>query len=367
MLLYLIRYIKNIFYINRIKGQNLDHTIKGDSMRQSRICLFLFMIIYNYIFLRSIVFPYCYKEFGYNGIWMIIVILVLVIVMFLLIPKKIFDNNYYDNYKKSKIKHFVNALLFLRVILGIFVATITIYDLFLYKYPYLLIPIAFLLVMLIISNLKPKEIIELNTLFSIVILFLYSLYLYDFIDLDFYLMVKEFNLSFNGVFILFSICLLLDNLLILFSNEKNDKPKKLVMIGGISFAIISVLFEYILLVLSAGDYIFLNEKYIGYLTLMIEPVSRYNGNFDYIYILFLGIGAIFKFSYILSVVKNSLSFKFNIKNKAIAFLIMLFLCFIFFILREFINIYFIIISILLVLGLSLLIFILKECYHAKKA
>lgn len=350
-----------------MKRQYLGHTINGDSMKQSRFCLFLFMLLYNYIFLRSIVFPHCYKEYGYNGIWIIIAVLVIVVLLLLIIPKKIYNKSYLNEYKNSKIKYLINSILIIRVVLGISIASITLYDLFFYKSLYYLIPLVFIIVTFIISNLKPNEVIELNTLFSLVVMLLYSLYIYDFIDLDFYLIKKSFSLSFSGISILFSLCLVFDNLLLLLSNEKSDKPKKLTIISGMSLAIITVLFEYVLLVLSAGDYIFINERYIGYLTLLIEPVSRYNGNFDYIYILFLGCGAIFKFSYILSLIRNSINIKFN-PLKIILFIAILFSlsAFIYFI-YEAINIYLTVIIILIVLGLCIGFWIIKECYYAKKA
>lgn len=336
-------------------------------MKQSRLCLFLFLLIYNYIFLRSIVFPYCYKEYGYNGIWIIISVLALLILLFLILPKEIYNNIYFASYIKSKIKILINIILLIRVILGISIASITLYELFFYKSLYFFIPLAFIIVIFIISKLKPKEIIELSTLFSLVIMLLYSLYIYDFIDLDFYLIKKSFDFSFSGVAILFSACLFLDNLLILLSNELNDKPKKAIMISGIAFSVITMLFEYVLLILSSGDYIFINEKYIGYLTLLIEPVSRYNGNFDYIYILFLGCGAIFKFSYLLSIIRQSINIKYNF-FKSIVFIVLFFLlCLLIYMLYEFINIYLTVIIILLALGLFVLFWILKECYYAKKA
>lgn len=336
-------------------------------MKQSRLCLFLFMLIYNYIFLRSVVFPYCYKEYGYNGIWIVLFVLFLVILLLLVIPKKIYNKGYLESYINSKIKIPINIILLIRVILGISIASITLYDLFFYKSLYLLIPLAFIIVIFIISNLKPKEVIELNTLFSIVVVFLYSLYVYDFIDLDFYLIKKSFDFRLSWVAILFSICLVFDNLLVLLSNDLNDKPKKWIMISGIAIAIITMLFEYILLILSAGDYIFINERYIGYLTLLIEPVSRYNGNYDYVYILFLGCGAIFKFSYILSLIRKSVNIKYS-PIKIILFLgIFFLLCLLLYMIYEFINIYLTVIIILIALGLFVLFWILKECYYAKKA
>lgn len=336
-------------------------------MKQSRLCLFLFMLIYNYIFLRSIVFPYCYKEYGYNGIWIIISVLALVILLLLILPKKIYNNSYLASYNNSKIKIPINIILLLRLILGISIASITLYELFFYKSLYFLIPLAFIIVIFIISKLKPKEIIELSTLFSLVVMLLYSLYIYDFIDLDFYLIKKSFDFSFSGVAILFSVCLILDDLLILLSNELNDRPKKGIMISGISLSVITMLFEYLLLILSSGDYVFLNEKHIGYLTLLIEPVSRYNGNFDYIYILFLGCGAIFKFSYLLSIIRQSINIKYS-PLKIIIFIVVLFLlCILIYMIYEFINIYLTVIIILIALGLFILFWILKECYYAKKA
>ncbi len=336
-------------------------------MKQSRLCLFLFLLIYNYIFLRSIVFPYCYKEYGYNGIWIIICVLALVILLFLVLPKKIYNSSYLATYNKSKIKIPINIILLMRIILGISIASITLYELFFYKSLYYLIPLAFIIVIFIISKLKPKEIIELSTLFSLVIMLLYALYIYDFIELDFYLIKKSFNLSFSWIAILFSVCLFLDNLLILLTNELNDKPKKLVMIGGISLAMIAMLFEYLLLILSSGNHIFINERYIGYLTLMIEPVSRYNGNFDYIYILFLGCGVIFKFSYFFSIIRQSVNIELNWFKMIIFIALFFLLCLLIYMLYEFINIYLTVIIILLILGFFVLFWILKECYYAKKA
>lgn len=284
----------------------------------SMVSLFFFILSYNYIWLRTTIFPHFYNTYGVNGIFYILIIAMVIGLFFLILPKAFYKIEYKE-YEKSKYKFFLNAILFIRIALGIAVIGVILYTLFFYDYPLILSFIGIVLVILIISNSKPSDIIQISTLFGIVGIFLYVFYLYQVINLDFSLLSFEFKLD-NYVLYILLATLIFDNLIYLITDKDKLKITKKTVIVGIIFSFLLLLFEYAFLTLSSGDKLFRNSPLSGFQALSIEPITRFNGNFDYIYIVLILTSIVFKMSYFLSIINNSIKSRFG-RIKEILFLL----------------------------------------------
>lgn len=281
----------------------------GDIMRISRVSLFFFVFIYNYIFLRVTVFPYIYNAFKTAGYIILLLLMFLLCLMLLLVPKRFIHRDFYSAYHKSKVKYITNGLLFLRIVIGISMGCIVLQKLFFHSSPFPFILLGVVFVLMIISSMKPSEVIQLSTLFGIVIFVSYVLYLYQSIAADFSLLGRELEFKMSYLAPILLICLFFDNCLIFLVNKEQLEFSKYTFIFGIFVAMCFLLYEYVVLIVCVGSELFADDPLVGFYTLSIEPVSRFIGNFDYIYILIVGTACIFKFSFFLSLIKNSLKKK----------------------------------------------------------
>lgn len=336
-------------------------------MRISRVSLFFFIIGFNYIFIRAIIFPFFYESYGMNGLIYINILQAIITLFFLLLPKSFYNKDFYKSFTKSKIKYIYNIILLLRIILGITIGCYIMHVLFFYNQSFLLLPLGIIIVIILLSIIKPSEIIQLSTLFGLVLLLTYFIYLYNFIDLDFSLLFKGFNYKFDWIYILLLLGLLFDNFNYFIVDKDNltlDK-KTITLAFGVVMLLFSI--EYSILALSSGDKLFLDYPLVGFVALSIEPVSRYNGNFDYIYVLMIVVTAVFKYAYFLSVIRNSVKIKFN-KLKYILLAVILFIGSIFIYWLYGINIEIIkwIAIILFLFSSIIFLWIIKENIYAKK-
>lgn len=337
-------------------------------MRVSKISLFLFILVFNYISLRVIIFPYLYNAYGAMGIYYLLMICFGIITFFLFLPKKVYEMDYRRSYQNSRFKYFFNFCLILRIMIGLTVSTYIIQNQFFNEHPFLIIFIGFLVVISIISTLKPGEVIQISTLFSVVVLISYFYYAFKFINLDFGLMARNLSFKFDIMLFILPYCLIFDNLVYFLTSQKEVGLSRKPITLAISVSCLILLFEYMNLTLSSGGVLFSGDYMVGFKALTIESVSRYNGNFRYIYILMLGISSVFKFSYFLSLIKNSV----NIKRKKLLYVIFIVIMIV---LGAFTPMlisnaetflsYFIITAFML--GGILVVWIFKEVYHAKKA
>lgn len=334
--------------------------------RISMVSLFFFILSYNYIWLRTTIFPYFYNTYGVNGIFYILFIAMVIGLFFLILPKSFYKIEYKE-YEKSKYKYFLNAILFIRIALGIAIIGVILYTLFFYDYPLIMSIIGIVLVILIISNSKPSDIIQISTLFGIIGLLLYFFYLYQFIDLDFSLLSFEFKLD-NYILYTLLAALIFDNLIYLISDKEKLKITKKTVIIGIMISFLLLLFEYSFLTLSSGDELFKNIPLSGFQALSIEPISRFNGNFDYIYIVLILTSIVFKMSYFLSIIKNSIKSRFGRIKEILLLLISLsVLIYIFYIINENnVAITYSLSAILFLLSGSILIWFIWVVKNAKK-
>jgi len=333
----------------------------------SRVSLFFFIVSFNYIFLRAVLFPLIYDNYGTNGNIYILLIIGVMILLFLLLPKSFYQMDFNSKYNTSKIRWLINPILMLRVILGIGTATMVLNELFFFDYKYAVILSGILLVTILISTLKSNEIIQVSTLFGIAVMLGYFLFLFNYIDLDFSLITKGFSFRLDTILIALIITSVLDNLYLFISNKEGiNLSKKLLLVGLLcSFVLFS--FEYGILTLSSGAEMFKANQLVGFEALGIEPVSRHNGNFDFIYILMIVVAVVFKFAYFMSIIKGS----FKKEPKRIYYFILYVCLFVFTLiahqllrLHELATIYSVLI--LFSFGFILLLWMIKVIINAKK-
>ncbi len=323
----------------------------------SKISLFFFIFLYSYFPLRILLFPHLYDNYGSFGLIIGLIIFLILLSIFIIIPKKILSLNH--SFEKSYIKNIIKPLLLAKITLSIYFSSYVLKVLYFTEFNVLYIALGLVLAILIISRGKTSDVVSVSTIFGIVALFSYVFYFYDLVSLDYSLLtkIKEFN-YFTLLYILFFI---IDFLLLLLVDE-GVRINKLTIILGVLLSMLLFLFEFFILTLSAGDKLFLNVSTSGFIPLMIEPVSRYMGTFEYVSIIGITLSVIFKNSYYLSIIGN------NSKGISIGFGILIYLVIIgySFILKDLLDVRFIVLIITLLLGL-IIPWIIKEAYHARLA
>lgn len=272
--------------------------------KASKACLFFFIFIYNYIFLRTTLFYSLYnytKEFGF---FIIIILLFLLLFIFLLIPSDFYNFNFYRKINKSKVKYLVSVFSILRGILGVGISSYILSTLFYKDVFFFFFIISSSILIYFLSLFKPSNLIEISWIFGFMLLILYLLYFHKLIPLEF-----SINGGFSYLIIPIIIVFILDNFLCLLSNKDNLEFSKLPIILGILISIILFLIEYGLLVFTSGTKLFQNNPFVGFIALRIAPVSRFYGSFDYIYIFSIGITSIFKLSFYQSLINSKKKYK----------------------------------------------------------
>lgn len=329
----------------------------------SKVSFFLFVSIYSYLWLRIIMFPYFYNEYGNIGMFYIAIIIVAILLFFALIPKKILTFDYGDSYKKSYFKYVYSVILLLENIFGISFAVYLLSKIFILTGNYYVMLGFIGLALVALSLYHPKDIMEISTLFIMVGYAILTLTLFSYPSLD---MTLIFPIKKAGYWALpFFVIMFIGNNLTLLIHKKDIRFSKLNFIMAMLFSLLLFAIEYFVLISTAGDVYFKNLNWVGFLILSIEPISKYIGNFDFAYIFYIMICCIFKYSYNLSVIRNSMDI--NKKVMSVFSFITIFclgiVCFLCIPMNQF---YFGIISIVLLSSFSIFFWFLKECYYVRK-
>ena len=85
----------------------------------SRVSFFLFVTIFNYLWLRIVMFQYFYNEYGSMGLYYTVIIGIAMLLIFVFLPKKLLHYAYEDAFKKSYFKYFYFAIKILETIFGL--------------------------------------------------------------------------------------------------------------------------------------------------------------------------------------------------------------------------------------------------------
>ena len=329
----------------------------------SRIGFFLFVTIYNYIWLRIIMFQYFYNEYGSMGMYYIGIVAVCVLLIFLLLPKKLLYHSYEESFKKSYYKYFYFCILLLENIFGM--------SFCIYLLSTIFIPTGNFYVMLglmvvttgIISYYKPKDVMEVSTLFVLIgygILIL-ALFFYPHLDVSVLLPLKKTSI---WALPLFVFMFLGDNLVFVI-NKKDTPFSKLSLTLALLASIVLFAIDYFILITNAGDVYLKGLNWVGFISLSIEPISKYIGNFDFAYIYYLMICCAFKYAYNLSLIRDNIVM--NHKGMSVLLFLLIFIsgiiCFKCIPMDSF---YYQIVGGILLASVTILFWFLKECYHVRK-
>lgn len=324
----------------------------------SKISFFLFTSVYNYIYLRSIIFPFFYNNYGNMGLYYTGIIIVGIALLYLLTPLK-----FIVNYNKSSFKYFYNIILLIEASLGISFCVYLLSKIFISKGNFYIMLGCIIFVIGILSSNKPKDVINISTLFIIVgylVLFL-TLFFYPDLDFSLILPIKKNNILSITFFI---VLLYLDNLkLLIYKEELNFSKSNFIL--AILFAITLFGIEYLILLTNSGDTYFKGLNWLGFISLSIEPITKYLGNFDFAYVFYIIVSCVFKYGYNLSLVKESI--KNNRAINAVVYIILFILCIVWYRYIRFDELYFRITMGAVLISISLLAWFIKEYIYARKA
>ncbi len=329
----------------------------------SRISFFLFVSGYNYLWLRIIVFKYFYNTYGSMGFFYTMILAAAILLFYLLVPKRLIHHSYEEGLQKSFFKIFYNIVLLLEIILGSSYCIYLLSNIFIPTGNFYIMTIVGVLAIVLVSFYRPKDIMELSTLFFMIgyaILFL-TLFFYPNLD---YSLLMPFRQTSYWALPIFFIMFLGDNFTLLI-HKKDVNFSKLNYVMALLFSLLFFGAEYFILICNAGDKFFINLDWVGFISLSIEPITKYLGNFDFAYIYYILICCIFKYAYNLSIVKES--FKLNSKLiSSIFFITILSLSIICYLFIPMKDIYYLIVSCLLLLSFFIIFWFIKECYFVRE-
>lgn len=285
----------------------------------SRVSFFIFVFFYNYLWLRIIVFDDFYNNLGTSGFIISLLLLFGVMVIFILIPKKVLNKNYSELINRSFIKWILLILSLLEIIFNICYISYFINEVFIVDSNIYILLIIISLVVIFISNLLPYEIIDLSTIFNIVgfLLIGISFIFKPKVDVEYLFMFENFKILKLIPYIFFIV---FDNLKLLISKDKLNFKRRDYLLA-IFLGLLLYVIEYGLLIMTVGDKALIDLSYVGFLELSFMPVTKYLGDFNFVYIYLLMVCGIFKNGFDLSQFKNMIGINKNIINTLLGLLI----------------------------------------------
>lgn len=329
----------------------------------SKISFFLFVSVYNYLWLRILVFPYFYNTYGNMGIYFAVILILIVILGFVLLPKKLMLHRYEEAFKKSNFKYFYSTIIILENIFGVAFCTYLLSKIFIPSGNFYIMVGFIALILVALSYYQPKDVMEISTLFIIIGYSILTLTLFFYPNLDISLLFPIRQVSMMGL-PLFAFLVFGDNLTFLI-NKKDMNFSKLNFIMAIfsSLALFGV--EYFILITNAGDTFFKDLNWVGFISLSIEPTSKYIGNFEFAYVFYILISCIFKYAYNLSLLRSSINIHKTLMS-IILFSMLVILCTVSYLCIPMNDFYLTIVTVLILSSFSILFWFIKECYHARK-
>lgn len=326
----------------------------------SRVSLFLFILTYNYLLLRVIIFDYSYNYMEGLGIIAILIVMGLIIGINLILPKSLFQIDFFKSYKKSIYKYFHLFQTIVEAVLLITFSANLLANIFIQDAIFHIILLVILVVICFISNSSSSDCIEIGTMFGLIgnVFLIISLIFMPKLDYS-YLRIGQINYL---LILAFFLMLFSDNIQLLLNEEKSVLSKPL-YISAIAFSLSLILIEYFILICTSGSKYFNGLEYIGFISFLIKPVTRYIGNFEFVYIFFIVVAIVFRYSFKFSLLKRA----FNLSNKVFN-LVLLILLFVSSSLLEFFypKNYLVIIIMTVSSGILIFLWFIKEMYNVKK-
>ena len=280
--------------------------------KTSKISFFFFIFFYNYLWLRILAFPVLYNKYGSSGFIMLVFIMLGIIGITLLIPNNIFKLDLSNQLSNSFYKWINSAFIILEIITSVCFISYFINSIFIEESNIYVLFILLGISIVFVSNLLPNEIIDISTLFYItgLVLILLSLFITPKLEIEY--LFKKRDISIISI-VLLTVFLLFDNFKILINKEHLNVNKGIFLIPIIASVLLCIS-EYAFLLMTVGDEALSGLNYIGFLELSFMPVTKYFGDFNFVYIYLLLICCVFKNGFNLSVVKNSIILNKNVVN-----------------------------------------------------
>ena len=292
-------------------------------LKLSKISFFLFVFFYNYLWLRIIVFNRFYNLYGSSGFLIGLFFIIGIILLFTFFPKKIFNFDFYSLFYKSNFKWIFSLLTILEVICSVCFISYFFNQIFLVESNIYMIISILSLSIILVGKMTPREIMDISTLFYLfgILLIFISFIFVPKMEIEYVLMYEKKSYFY---IIIFSIIIFLDNLKLLI-NKENVILNKNIFILSILLSLIFFLVEYGVLLMIAGDYVLKDLSYVGFLKLSFMPVTKYFGDFNFVYLYLLIVCSIFKNAYNISLI-NINKYK---KLSGILLFINIFICSVF--------------------------------------
>ena len=329
----------------------------------SRVSFFLFVTIFNYLWLRIVMFQYFYNEYGSMGLYYTVIIGIAMLLIFVFLPKKLLHYTYEDAFKKSYFKYFYFAIKILETIFGLSFCVYLLSKIFIPTGNFYIMMGLMLMASVLLSYYKPKDVIEVSTLFIILGYAILGLTLFFQPNLDAKVFLPLKETSFWAL-PFFALMFFGDNLtFILYKKDVSFSKTNFIM--AILTSIIFFGIEYFIFIGNVGDTYLKGINWVGFISLSIEPITRYLGNFDFAYIFYIMICCIFKYGFNLSIIRNNISMNHKLMTGILAVTIFAMgcVCYIFIPMKD---LYFKVIACLLMLSAIIVFWYIKECYHARK-
>lgn len=331
--------------------------------RLSKVSFFLFVTVYNYLWMRIILFYFFYNHFGSMGLYFTALLAVIVLLFLVLVPKKLMNKNYREEFKKSIFKYIYVAFILLESIFGVSYCAYLLSTIFIPDANFFYVLIVISLALIFLSKRKTKDIMEIATLFIIVgyVILLITLFVYPNLDFTLLLPLKEIN---YWLLPLFALMVLGDNFTLLINKDGlNFSKMQFILAIGVAFCFFAL--EYFLLICNAGAEFFKGLDWVGFICLSVEPITQYFGNFDFAYLYYIVLCCIFKYAFGISLVRENI----QMNSKAMSILLLIILavlgsiCFMWIPMDSTFMFF---VFCLLVLSFSIFFWFLKECYHVRK-
>lgn len=329
----------------------------------SKIGFFLFITIYNYVWMRMIMFRYFYNEYGNMGIYYTGILAVCLLLIFLFIPKKLLCKDYEESFKKSNFKYFYSALLLIENIFALSYCIYLLSEIFIPTGNFYIMLALVVGTVVALSYYKPKDVMEISTLFLIVgyIILFSTLLFYPNSDMSLLLPIRKTN----ALALPFFLLMILGNNFSLVIHKKGVPFSKTSFMLAIFVALVFFGIEYFILLTNAGAIYFKNLHWVGFIILSIEQVSKYIGNFDFAHIFYILVCCIFKYSYNLSLIRNNIAIPQKAMTVFLSLLIFIsgVICYTCIPMEQ---LCFKVIGAIMILSSVILFWFLKECYYVRK-
>lgn len=308
-------------------------------------------------------FPYFYNTYGNMGIYYAVILAVVILVAYMILPKRLILHKYEESFKKSNYKFFYSFILLLENIFGVTFCVYLLSSIFIPTGNFYIMLGLIATVLVALSYYQPKDVMELSTIFILIGYFILTLTLFFYPNLDVSLLLPFRETSMLAIPVFAVLCFGVNLTFLINKKDMNFSKMNFVMAIFVSF--ILFIAEYFILVTNSGDTYFKGLNWVGFISLSIEPITKYIGNFEFAYVFYILISCIFKYSYNLSLIRSSL----DLNNKLVStslFAMLVILGSVCFLCIPMEGFFLKVVTVLMLCNITILFWFIKECYYVRK-